>query len=103
MMDVSEVIRWLNTLTPGSSVAIDDGGLALREINSAGRQTDAFLEIGGHSAEDELAKAASGDQFVADQLPEIAPGAGDVCATCGNPIAHNEPHLVCDDCRERNG
>ncbi len=47
MMDVPEVQRWLGTLSPGSSIAIDDGGLAIVEILENGQKSEAYLEIGG--------------------------------------------------------
>ena len=45
-MTPNEIIRWLTTLHPDSTVCIDDGGLALREVRND-QPTDAYLEIGG--------------------------------------------------------
>lgn len=53
MMTVTEVKLWLDTLYPDSSVAIDDGGLTLVEIEANGEQTESYLEIGGTPTEDE--------------------------------------------------
>ena len=47
MMPVSEVIEWLTTLNSASSVAVDDGGLTLLEVDEDGQLTDACLEVGG--------------------------------------------------------
>jgi hypothetical protein len=46
MMDRAEVLRWLHTLDPSSSIAIDEGGLCLIEIDEDGDETTAYLEIG---------------------------------------------------------
>jgi hypothetical protein len=53
MTEIPELIRWLKTLKPGNAVAIDDGGLAIVEIGPDGRPTDAYLEIGSISEDDE--------------------------------------------------
>jgi len=34
-----------------------------------------------------------------EEEPEVA--SGDTCTNCGNPIDHNEPHMQCDNCREK--
>jgi hypothetical protein len=47
MMDVQEVIRWLGTLNQAGNVAVDDGGLALFELDREGNPTGAYLEVGG--------------------------------------------------------
>lgn len=47
MMSVADVLAWLNTLPVDSAVTIDDGGLMLVEVDCAGCQTEAYLEIGG--------------------------------------------------------
>jgi hypothetical protein len=47
MLNKAELQRWLGTLTE-TSVAIDEGGLQLVEIDDATEQpTGAYLEIGG--------------------------------------------------------
>lgn len=53
MMDVAEVTRWILTLSSDSSVCIDDGGLTLVELDPAGQETGAYLEIGGTPTEDD--------------------------------------------------
>lgn len=53
MMDVTEVKLWLDTLSPDSSVAIDDGGLQLVEIDANGQQTESYVEIGGIPLDDD--------------------------------------------------
>jgi hypothetical protein len=60
MMSRTEATRWMATLEPDSSVAIDDGGLALIEINVRGKPTGAYLEIGGTS--DAVRKSADPDE-----------------------------------------
>ena len=47
MMTVAEVIDWLQTLPPDSSVGVDDGGLCLREVSAKNSMTNAYCEIGG--------------------------------------------------------
>lgn len=48
MISVKELQRWLNTLPPGDSVAVDEGGLALVQIcELSGEVGDAYLEVGG--------------------------------------------------------
>jgi hypothetical protein len=47
MMDVFEVKRWLETLAPGSSIGIDEGGLTLREVTAQNEMTEAYCEVGG--------------------------------------------------------
>lgn len=47
MMIVAVITRWMLTLQSDSFVAIDDGGLALIELDAEGRKTGAYLEIGG--------------------------------------------------------
>ena len=67
MIAVPELTRWLGTLYKSSSVAVDDGGLTLVEIDKNGKQTDAYWEVGGvplpedvaaDEAEEKAAKAA---------------------------------------------
>lgn len=36
------------------------------------------------------------------QIEEPPTESGDVCATCGAPIDHNEPCITCDKCRTSN-
>lgn len=57
MIAIAEIRRWLTTLDRHSSVAIDDGGVRLVEVNEYGQPTDAHLEIGG--IPDEEAEATS--------------------------------------------
>lgn len=47
MIEVSELQAWVATLKPYNGVAVDDGGLTLREITYAGEPTGAYIEIGG--------------------------------------------------------
>lgn len=47
MMSVTEVKRWLATMPDDGFVAIDDGGLALVEVDADGETLDAYLEVGG--------------------------------------------------------
>lgn len=48
MMATEEVLEWVQTLVhSGTSIAIDDGGLTLIEINADGKETGCYLEIGG--------------------------------------------------------
>lgn len=53
-MTVKEITDWLNEMSDLNHVAIDDGGLALVEIESRGPDGDYhnYLEIGG-TPEDE--------------------------------------------------
>lgn len=44
MMHKSEIINWLNTLPEDASVAIDEGGLTLIEVDG-----EAYLEVGGEN------------------------------------------------------
>ena len=41
-MNASELIEWLQSLSPDAAVAIDDGGLTLVEVDG-----DAWCEVGG--------------------------------------------------------
>jgi hypothetical protein len=54
MMDKAEVQRWLDTIPDGSSIAIDEGGLSIVEIDASGEQTDAYLEVGMTPAEEDM-------------------------------------------------
>jgi hypothetical protein len=47
MTALHDLTAWLATLAPDSSVAVDEGGLALVEIDSRGELTGAYLEVGG--------------------------------------------------------
>ena len=47
MISKIELEVWLKTIRLTSSIAIDDGGLTLVEIDQDGQQTTAYLEIGG--------------------------------------------------------
>lgn len=46
MITRKELINWLESLEPGACVAIDEGGLTLREVDG-----DAYIEIGGEPSE----------------------------------------------------
>jgi len=46
MMDKQRVLDWISTIPDGSSIAIDEGGLSIVEIDADGKETDSFLEIG---------------------------------------------------------
>lgn len=48
-MEPKEIIAWLRTLTPGTKVYIDDGGLTLRSTEDP----DCYIEVGGHTPDDE--------------------------------------------------
>jgi hypothetical protein len=51
MMKVSEVKRWLETLSPDDYEGVDEGGLCLQQLQE--NQVDsAYLEIGGLSEEE---------------------------------------------------
>lgn len=52
-MATRDVKRWLDTLQPGSSVAINDGGILLVEVDENNEQTGAWLEVGGTPDPDE--------------------------------------------------
>lgn len=54
MMDKAEVQRWLDTIPDGSSIAIDEGGLCIVEVDASGKQTDAYCEIGMTPAEEDM-------------------------------------------------
>ena len=47
MMKATELKRWLATISDDSFIAIDDGGLALVELDEKGMEADAYLEVGG--------------------------------------------------------
>ncbi len=47
MMSKAEVVEWIGTLSDTSSVAIDEGGLTLVEIDVEGVPTRSCIEIGG--------------------------------------------------------
>ena len=53
MIAKNELKAWLNTLPDDSSVAIDDGGLTLVEIDSSTEETGNYIEIGGTPVEDD--------------------------------------------------
>ena len=42
-----ELLEWVESLNEESTVAIDDGGLTLVEIDDRGLETGAYFEIGG--------------------------------------------------------
>lgn len=47
MTTVKDLRAWLDTLGPESTVAIDDGGLTLVELDKGTEPTGAYLEVGG--------------------------------------------------------
>lgn len=50
MIPIKDLIDWLTFLeqvNPGNSIAIDDGGLTLVELDGAGRETTHYMEVGG--------------------------------------------------------
>jgi hypothetical protein len=52
MMEVSELVEWLQRCSPGDMVGIDEGGLALcvgHDLQFDG--TDDYIEIGGFPEE----------------------------------------------------
>lgn len=49
-MERDELIGWLQTLSPDSTIVVDEGGLTLVEIGRNGKPTGAYLEIGGSAA-----------------------------------------------------
>ena len=53
MLSKTEVQHWLATLEEGSGVAVDDGGLTLVEIDKDGKQTEAYLDLGGIPSKDQ--------------------------------------------------
>lgn len=50
---VSEFKRWVATLSDECSVAIDDGGLTLVELDDSGVPTGVYYEVGGLPDPDE--------------------------------------------------
>lgn len=42
-----ELRAWLDSLRPGSAVAVADDGLTVVEIDSHGHETGAHVEVGG--------------------------------------------------------
>jgi len=54
-MNVEEVTGWLNKISDLNHVAIDEGGLALVEVESKGAdgEYNNYLEIGGVSEEED--------------------------------------------------
>ena len=77
LMNVREIKRWLNTLGANAEVAIDEGGLALIEVDG-----DACLEVGGNGPEDHECQNC-GTQFSEDELKPIE--------DLGQRVAPNEP------------
>lgn len=53
MIDTLELIRWARTLPPGSSVGVDEEGLALGAVDASGHVLAAYLEIGGMALDEE--------------------------------------------------
>ncbi len=47
MMSKAEVTEWIETLSDTSSIAIDEGGLTLVEIDVEGAPTGSYIEVGG--------------------------------------------------------
>lgn len=47
MMPVAQVLDWLESLPPTSSVGIDEGGLTLVEITKDRKRKNYELEVGG--------------------------------------------------------
>lgn len=73
-MSKEEIIRWLNTFPSGTQFAIDEGGLALMDMNATG-----YLEIGGRPIDYDL---ATGEYRPSKEIP---------CAKCGHgPEDHSE-------------
>lgn len=52
MMKATELKRWLGKISDDSFIAIDDGGLALVELDENGMEVDAYLEVGGMPSTD---------------------------------------------------
>lgn len=48
-MQPDEIKDWLDSLTPGTKVYIDDGGLMLMST----LDPDTYIEVGGHTPDDE--------------------------------------------------
>ncbi len=46
-MGSAELREWLDSIPDTSSIAVDDGGLTLVEIDATGNLTGAYCEIGG--------------------------------------------------------
>jgi hypothetical protein len=91
MTAVTDLIDWLKTLEKGSSVAIDEGGLTLVEINSEGKKTEAYLEVGGEPRDE---ACCSCDAHVAHEDKYFSTPCGTYCEGC------MEKHLKdCDICR----
>jgi hypothetical protein len=53
MMLQKEVMKWLKTIPEDSGIAIDDGGLALVELDADNDETDNYIEIGGIPQDEE--------------------------------------------------
>ncbi len=47
MIGRKELLDWVKAVDPNSSIAVDDGGLALVEIDTDGKQTGNYIEVGG--------------------------------------------------------
>ncbi len=47
MTDPQEIVKWIKKLPKSSSVAVDEGGLTLVEVDKNGKTTGAYLEVGG--------------------------------------------------------
>lgn len=56
MMIASEIKRWLQTISDDNSIAIDDGGLTLLELDVDGKETGANLAVGGIPIDDDEAE-----------------------------------------------
>jgi hypothetical protein len=49
MMKATELKRWIATISDDSFIAIDEGGLALVELDENGFEAGVYLEVGGVS------------------------------------------------------
>jgi len=113
MMTMEELRDWANALVHShTSVAIDDGGLCLVEIDENGKETGCYLEVGGIPLpEAELSKyerfpkedwryeVQNGDtrlgyeDWVEHNVEAKAADAVVMCSLCGHPAPEATAHL----------
>lgn len=90
---VAELRRWLDTLPDAAEVAIDEGGLTLREVaEDPNTGACAYLEVGGMPGDEEDEDEHDDEE----DLPRC-PECGEWGAEC---ICAEEDALRCPACKE---
>ena len=95
MISKEALAAWVQTLAPGSSVAVDDGGNTLLEIREDGLQSEAYLEVGGYLLMEDISLCSTCAQPVVSADPYYATPCGTFCAEC----METKHGVDCEICR----